>query len=466
MSKQHLFSDFKPVSTEDWEALIKASLKGAPYESLIRKSPEGITIKPFYNQNDLPESPSGTPKREGADWLICQHLVVREVKEANKKALRCLNSGANALNLHINTPLSAQELQHLLEGILPEHIELVFSGAFAGQELAGLLSDLLKARGLDVAQLGITIHCDPLSYLAANGNWLRNREEDFKALKNIRTAGFSIPVDATLYHNAGANTVQELALALAHAHEYLMSEGVAFAKQIYFHFACGSNYFFEIAKLRAARSLWAFLLEQYEHRAPMHLHCETSCRNKTLYDPHNNILRATAEVMAASLGGANRMTIAPFDAIYKDNSELGERIARNQQLVLKAESYFDKVNDPAAGAYYVESLTNSIAEEAWKLFKTIEGKGGFLQCLENGFIQEMIEASAREQQQRFDKEEELLVGTNRYPNAEEQMTGLIKKAVFSDEADQETLLKPIIPVRLAEKLERKRLNEEKTAADA
>ncbi len=253
------------------------------------------------------------------------------------------------------------------------------------------------------------------------------------------------------FHQAGATTAQELAYSLGQASEYLaeLSErGIPVEKiadKISFHFAVGSNYFLEIAKFRAARMLWSRLVGEYgltpEEVPAMYIHAETSRWNQTVYDPYVNLLRSTTEAMSAVLAGVDSLSVLPFDAAYEEPTDFAVRLARNQQILLKEESYFDKVVDPAQGSYYIESITSSLAETAWNLFSEIEGAGGYTAAFYEGTIQDAIVSAAIERDQNIAQRKEILLGTNQYPNPAEEML---------DKADPEKVRSKVMDTDLAE----------------
>src|SRR5690606_6050154 len=227
--------------------------------------------------------------------------------------------------------------------------------------------------------------------------------------------------------------------------------------------AVGTNYFFEIAKLRALRILFNTLAKEYNHEFDCHIIATPTKRNKTLYDYNVNMLRTTTECMSAILGGANAIANLPYDALYHKDNEFGDRISRNQLLILKKESYFDKVNNPADGAYYIENLTNQMAEKALELFKDIEKNGGLITQLIEGTIQRKISESATKEQALFNEGKEVLLGINKYPNAQDQMKNDLELYPFVKQNPRKTLITPIIEKRLAEALEQERLEAEKNA---
>jgi methylmalonyl-CoA mutase len=256
--------------------------------------------------------------------------------------------------------------------------------------------------------------------------------------------------------------VQQLAYALAHANEYL-NHIVSETKQslsLTFKIATGPNYFFEIAKIRALRKLYATLANEYGINETCHIIATPSKRNKTLYDYNVNLLRSTTECMSAVLGGADTVCNMPYDALYHKSNEFGERISRNQLLILKHESYFDTVSNPADGTYYIESLTDELAEKALQLFKEIEKGGGFLQQLKEGTIQKKIKESAEKEQKQFDSGELKLLGTNYHPNKNDRMKNDLELFPFVKHNPVKTLIAPIIEKRISEITEQERLNQE------
>ncbi|MEE0975032.1 MAG: methylmalonyl-CoA mutase family protein, partial [Muribaculaceae bacterium] len=246
-----------------------------------------------------------------------------------------------------------------------------------------------------------------------------------------------ISVDSAMLNNSGAYIFQELGYALAWGAEWLnllTEAGLTVdqaAKRIKFNMGISSNYFMELAKFRAARMLWAQIVEQYKPECKcsckMMTHATTSTFNLTVFDAHVNLLRTQTEAMSAALAGVDSITVTPFDATYKTPDAFSERIARNQQFLLKEESHLDKIVDPAGGSYYVETLTVSIAQEAWKLFLEVEEKGGFLACVNNGDVQKAVNASSEKRHGDMARRKEILLGTNQYPNFGEMAAEKIVK---------------------------------------
>lgn len=460
MSNKKLFNDFQEVSAKAWKQKIQVDLKGTDYnENLVWESPEGIKVKPFYHQDDNVLSPSISKSKAG--WKIGHTIYAGNAIMANGKALEFLEMGVESILFII--PSKEIEIGELLKGIDIEMAPVYFELQFLSSDYIKQIADVV-AKAVD----NIFINIDIIGNLAKSGNWFDTLDNDHQVLGNILDTGppNSVQVDVSLYQNAGANMVQQLAYALAHANEYLnhYEKVIASATKqsctISFKVSVGTNYFFEIVKLRALRLLWKTLATEYGIRGDCHIMAQPTKRNKTLYDYNTNMLRTTTESMSAVLGGADVVFNAPYDAIYHKTNEFGERIAVNQLLLLKTESHFDKVDNAADGAYYIENLTQQLAEKALQLFKTLEKNGGFLKYLKDHTIQKRIKESAQKEQAKFDAEQEVLVGTNKFQNPDDKMKGDLELYPFVKTNARKTLIEPIIERRLAEALEQKRLDEE------
>lgn len=454
-----LFDEFDTVSAKQWKQKIQVDLKGADYnETLVSKTNEGIDIKPFYHRDDF-KSGFQASGSKATQWKICQRIFVAHTESANKKAMEVLDRGAESLLFVV--PSEDIDIASLLMNIdlqvTPVHFELqIFSLAYIEK-----LNHFFIDKNAEVY-----LHTDIIGNLAKEGNWYHNLKEDMlmmgNVLKKCNALSGIISIDASHYQNAGANIPQQLAHALAHANEYMNRFEQDLAdKPVIFKLAIGTNYFFEIAKVRALRKLWDSLANEYKTNSDCHIIAVPSKRNKTLYDYNVNMLRTTTECMSAILGGADTICNLPYDALYHKDNEFGERIARNQLLILKEESYFDKVNNPADGTYYIETLTQQLAESALRIFKDIEANGGFLSQLKEGTIQRKIRESASKEQAKFDAGEEILLGTNKHPNEDDRMKDDIELFPFVKTKPRKTLIEPIIERRLAEKLEQERLKTEK-----
>ncbi len=456
MSK-NLFDDFKSVSSKEWKQKIQADLKGADYnENLIWKSPEGIHVKPFYHRDDFEEGFSPIPGQPSR-WNIGQFIFIDDVNIANKLALDALQRGAEALFF---TAEKTFDIDALFENISIENHLFYFDLKFLSPEFCN--HPAFANLACQKAGANIFLLNDIINHHTQDGNWYNTLKEDFSQLEEIVVKTKILSVNASSYQNAGATSTQQLAYTLAHANEYLNAFGnnTASIEKVIFKISVGTNYFFEIAKVRALRLLYASLAREYGVTEVCHIIALPSNRNKTLYDYNVNMLRTTTECMSAVLGGADTICNVPYDAIYHKSNEFGERISRNQLLILKHESYFDSITNASDGSYYIESLTTQLAEKALEIFKDIEKGGGFLNQLKEGIIQKKIKESAAKEQLAFDKGEKALLGTNKHPNKEDRMKNDLELYPFVKTKPRKTFIEPIIERRLAEKVEQERLDNE------
>lgn len=457
MSKHDLFSEFNPVTAKAWKQKIQVDLKGADYNNtLIWKSPEQIHVKPFYNSEDLkPETYS--PNTKATTWTINEHVYVNNETSANNKAQSALKKGASAITFSINTEQCNIDL--LLKDLDLASTDIYFQLSFLSSDFVMKLDEFAFKNAAS-----FYVSTDIIGRLAESGNWYTTLQNDHANLERILDScsnlKSSVSVNMSLYQNAGATCVQQLAYGLAHANEYLNYFKNQTNTLFTFKVAVGSNYFFEISKLRALRLLWQTLASEYQNNTNCHIVAYPTSRNKTIYDYNTNMLRSTTECMSAILGGANSISNTAYDSIFHKTNEFGSRIARNQLLILKHESYFDKVNNPSDGSYYIESLTQQLAEKALQLFKDIEAYGGFLNQLKEGIIQKKIKESALKEQDDFNTGKVVLVGTNKYPNTKDSMKDNLELYPFLKNNPRKTLIEPILSKRLAETYEQERLKHE------
>lgn len=453
MSTPNLFNQFEPISTKQWKQQIQFELKGLDYnETLVWESPEGIKVKPFYhNDETLSNISTVAPKKP---FTIIQNIFVHDVRKSNARALDTLHKGAESIRFTFEN--DSVSMEQLMQNLPLQNITYYFHLPFLSIDLVNTIHTFATKNNATVYTL-----IDPIGHLEKEGNWFENLEKDFEKLNAIASKT-SIPfltISSGIYQNAGANIVQQLAYTLAHINEYF-NRIPAINQPISVEISVGTNYFFEIAKLRAFRILINTLASAYDHNLECHVIATPTKRNKTVYDYNVNMLRTTTECMSAILGGADGVANLPYDALYHKDNEFGDRIARNQLLVLKHESYFDKVNNPADGAYYIESVTEQLAEKALELFKDIEKNGGLISQLIDGTIQRKINESAHKEQELFDSGKEVLLGTNKYPNKNDHMKNDLELYPFVKQNTRKTLIVPIIEKRLAEKIEQERLSQE------
>lgn len=485
--QEKLFTDFPAITTEEWMAKINADLKGADFEKkLVWKTTEGFKVAPFYRKEDLaglktPDSlPGEFPYVRGTkienDWFVRQDISVKNVKEANKKALDILNKGINSLGFNIKgSDVNADNIALLLQGILVEIVEINFNTCHSKvAELLKVLTNYLKNNNIDPSKVKGSINYDPFKSIlkrgADNPNWVDETKSILQAAKDLPQMKV-LNINAVRFCNAGSYIYQELGYALANGSELLsaLTEiGLSVAEitqRIKFNFGIGTNYFMEIAKFRAARWLWAQIVNAYggsHEDAKIHIHAETSTFNMTVFDAHVNLLRTQTEAMSATIANVDSLTVLPFDITYKESDEFAERIARNQQLLLKEECHFDRTIDPSAGSYYIENLTNAIAEQAWSLFLQTEEKG-FYHGLKSGDIQQAIKTSANARFKAVATRREILLGTNQYPNFTEKAGDKIIQKQSNCSCEQGEL-ESLPNVRLASDFENLRLATERSGA--
>ncbi len=496
--KEKLFNDFPPVSTERWMEVITTDLKGGDFQKkLVWKTNEGFNVNPFYRAENIEgffwtdNLPGQFPYVRGVKkdnvWYVRQEIDVKDFTEANKKARSLLKKGVTSLGFYLpKRNLSVENLSILLDGISPEEIELNFKTCISKTaELAKLVVEYLTSQHVDVKKCFGSIGFDAFRKILKKGidvpAWADNAAEIVKITEPLPRYR-SLVVTGSLFSDAGAYIFQELGYSLAYGNQLLgtlIEKGLdasTVAKKIRFEFGAGANYFMEIAKFRAARWLWAFIVDAYQppcHHdcdnkteagicrcsGKMNIHAVTSAFNQTVYDPYVNLLRTQTEAMSATIGSVNSLTVRPYDEAYETPSEFAERIALNQQLLLKEESHFDKIIDPSSGSYYIENLTASIAEQAWKLFLEIE-EIGFYQALKSGSLQDSIAASAEARFKALANRREILLGTNQYPNFTEKMADKMQNPqthVCGCTDGEQTPLKPLRIQRLAQQFNKLRL---------
>lgn len=442
---EKLFTEFPPVPTEKWEEVITADLKGADYErKLVWKTGEGFNVRPYYRAENLEgikflgsqagEFPYVRGTHAHNRWRVHQTVSVVCPKEANAEALKILNAGVDSLGFCIaSADFSAADLDMLLKDICIPAVEITFCGEKTAH-VAELVLAKVEKEGIAKEDVRIAFCIDPLvkglsskgEFCSPNGEKciariveLIHKTKEYKHVRIVTVAGQT-------FGNSGSTIVEELAFTLSAGHDYLVrltDAGLdvdAAARKLRFSFSVSSNYFMEIAKFRAARMLWANIVKGYgpakNCACKMHIHAETSRWNQTVYDPYVNMLRGTTEAMSATIAGVHSLEVTPFDTSFENPTEFSKRIARNVELLLKNESHFDQVVDPAGGSYYVENLTQSIAAEAWKLFLEIEEKGGYTEAYKAGLIVERIKASAAAKDKNIATRRQTLLGANQYPN--------------------------------------------------
>jgi len=449
-NKEKLFDQFTPNTKQEWLDKVTADLKGADFnKKLVWRTNEGFNVQPMYRAEDIKdfkttdslpgEFPFVRGTRTDNTWYIREDIVVKDAKEANEVALDLLDKGITSFGFILEIEATEEVVATLLKDIDITKVEINFGGCpNKALGTAKALAEYLKKYDALDAIKG-SIEFDPFKRQLKHG---KPFPKDIKALAvELYEAAKEMPnlrlfaVDSKYLCNAGAYIYQELGYALSWGTEWmniLTDAGISAdeaAKRIKFNMGISNNYFMELAKFRAARMLWAQIVKQYkpscDDACKIALHATTSEFNQTIFDAHVNLLRSQTEAMSAALAGVDSITVLPFDKQYKEPDEFSKHLARNQQLLLMEESHLNKVIDPAGGSYYVETLTVSIAEQAWKIFLATEDKGGFNATLENGDVQKDVNATAEKRHLDVARRKEQLLGTNQFPNFNEMASDKI-----------------------------------------
>ena len=466
------FSEFPPTPYEEWRKVVDKFLKGAPFEKrLITKTYEDIDLQPMYRREDvaglphLDSLPGFAPYLRGTSplgyvtqsWDVAQELPYATPAAFNEALRADMSRGQNAVNLVLDHPTlsgvdadqaeaaqvgkgglsisSVADLARALDGVDLETTPIYIQASASALTFTALLAALVNQQGKSLAKVRGAVGMDPLSQLARDGHLSRDLDGIYGVMAQLTTWAVAnapqlqtITVQGHPYHNGGASTTQELAFALATAVEYIramQNRGLNIddiAPRIRFSLSVGTNFFMEIARLRAARLLWAKIVKAFggsDESQKMSLHARTSSWNQTVYDPHVNLLRATTEAFSSAVGGCDSLHISPFDELLRTPDEFSRRIARNTHTVLREESHITRTVDPAGGSWYVENLTDSVGRKAWALFQEIEKQGGMVKALEAGAPQKQVADTAAKRAANIAKRKDIFVGSNMYPNLKE-----------------------------------------------
>ena len=490
--REKLFSSFPPVTVTDWEAKIKDDLKGADYaKKLIRKTLDNISIKPYYTKEDLEqvrflEQPAGAFPYLRGDKTCCNHWEIRQdfkvtdIETAIERAFLASSRGVTSVGFDLSGKgdLYYHDFKKLISAFDLSKLHINFITTDTAPLIMGFLLKSLDEDGINRSAFSGSLEFDPLGHLVLTGGYYRSEHDDMQDAAELLHTAMEIPglrvlaVNSHYFSDNGASIVQELAFGLSMISDYLVRftneehSAADILRHMQWNLGTGSDYFMEIAKVRAARMLVSALLSGFDadkKDAPVFINSITTKWNKTLYDPHVNLLRSTTEAMAAILGGCNSLLVRPFDAAYNEPTDFSERLARNIQIILKEESYFNKVVDPAAGSYYIESLTASLIRHAWDLFLSIDEQGGFIKSFLSGFITGEVSKMTQQRKEMVASRREMLLGTNQYPNVNESVTGCISEMIAFPEvpAAQIKLADPLIPARAAAEFEKLRLSVER-----
>jgi len=430
-----LFTEFKSPDYETWLNQIKKDLKDKPLDALISNPEKDIEIKAYYhpeknNYKGTENTFANNFKRESNEWKIRKIYS----SNANKKILTDLNEGVDAISLEGNDQKQFDA----------DTKEILFD--FIGSDIRfGIKSSAISLQVPKQSYLNFDI----VSLNAKNGEW-NNSLDDFFEFYQSNPNNKNIWVDGNLYGDSGASTIQELAFTIAHLNEYIQFlkdkkvDLKTINKKIVIELSVNENYFVNIAKFRVIRELISLLFSGYDSKLEIQspsIFAKTSHRFLATNDHNNNLLRETTQAMSAVLGGCDALTITHLNSTNAEDQELNERMAKNTQLVLREESYFAKVNDAAAGSYYVEELTNQLLEKSWKLFLEIENNGGLISSLKNNFIQSLIDENKKDLIDKMLNGKQTFLGVNKFQSKlekwiepkksnEEQKSSFKKLSVF------------------------------------
>lgn len=416
-----LFNSFKPVDAKEWKNLVQAELKGADFtETLCWDTPEGFQVKPLYTQEDVQSSSFLTEKNK---WKIITSFIP-------------------SMDIPYGSTDGIFLKKKQLAEFFPTKEELLFTESRNDMPI-------LKAHNNNTY-----LDFDPLGDLAQFGNWINeSKEETVDTLKNLLHSDYQKPVSINIsrFQNAGANHAEQLALMLLMASEYAQLIDKEILSKIWVINAVGHNFFFEIAKLRAMRILWANLCSSFNVESDLFILSESSLRNKSAMDKYNNIIRTTFESAAGIFGNSDAVMVHPYDDLFVEEKEMSLELGFKQQFILREESFLNQYIDPLKGAYFVENLTEQLAKQAWEIFQRFEANGGYIENLNNNAIQEMISASANKEQQLFNDNKLNLIGINKYPKADDNFVKYQLKE--TEKACGKTLFKTVMTKRLAEESE-------------
>ena len=481
-----LFSEFPAISPEEWKEKIINDLKGKEYSSLLNKTEFGSQFEPFYTEETLENIeavknyPGKYPFIRGTQtqnsWIITQPVFVSSFENANTEAVKLLNNGVEEIIFVLQNKniFKYEDLETILKNINLSKHRISFKKQKDIITLQKLFVEYIEKNSFDKTKIKGNFNYSPLACYAVKGHFPPNENKKLEHLyKLLKITKEQLPnynlvnISTVPFYNSGANTLQEIAIALSQAVEYmaLLSEVDKnilpdLLKYSEFTIPIGSDYFIEIAKIRALRWLWAKITKQYGITSTdlqkIKINAVSSLRNKTVYDAHVNMLRVTTETMSAAIAGVKSIAILPFDITYKEPDEFSYRIAKNVQILLKQESYFDKITDPAGGSYYIETLTKELANKSWKLFLELEETNGYLANIENNKIQNLIEETTKIRKQKIATAQHSILGTNKYPNPKETLGNKATKKLFQETPENKNF-KLLNPHREAEEFEKLRI---------
>jgi methylmalonyl-CoA mutase len=468
-----LAADFPPATYDDWRKLVDGVLKGAPFERLVGKTYDGLTIEPIYSRAKGAGPIAG--RAAAAPWQVMQRIDHPGAAQANAQALHDLENGASGLTLvfagangayGFGLEPSAEAVEKVLDGIFMDAgISIELQIGPQSRMAAIHVAEYLKRKRIDLAACNIRFGLDPIGACAVWGSspyaWPEIVPAVTGAIKGLAAMGFKGPfaaADGRVIHDAGGSEVQELAFVLATGVAYLRaieSAGVALEAaqdMIYARLSADADQFLTMAKFRALRLLWARIEQACGLTAkPLFIAADSAWRMLTQRDPYVNMLRATMATFAAGLAGANAITVLPHTLALGLPDPFARRVARNTQLVLLEESNLAKVSDPAAGSGGIETLTGQLCEAAWSLFQDIEKTGGVFSALEQNLIQRKVAATRILREANIARRKKVLTGATEFPNLHEAHIAVLdaKPAALAPYDEAKFKFDALPPMRLA-----------------
>jgi len=465
--------EFPPTNYEQWRTLAEEALRGAPFEKLVSRRYEGIEVQPLYARGDAAadDDPCGFPGQRpfvrgsrplGASkqgWDLRQTYAHPDLAVANQEILDDLNGGATSLMLRFDAAASRgldpndeaaaelagtcglmayslKDMIALLSRVPLDRVAIALDAGAAYIPAAAILASVWREQNVAPEQASGALNADPLRVLARCGELPCSLDDALASvaqLANWTAENYpqvsSVGVDTSPYHDAGATATQDLAFGVATGIEYLRAMTAAgldvdaAAKQILSQIDLGTHHFLAIAKLRAARRLWSRAIEASggsETAGAMRIHAKAGNRVLTKRDPYVNLLRNTVAVFAAGIGGAEVITSVPFDALLGLPDEFSRRIARNTANILEQEAHLNQVVDPAGGSWYLDSLTEELADRAWSIFQEVERQGGMRKALTSGWVAQQIGEAYSQRLKDLARRKEGITGVSEFPDVHEE----------------------------------------------
>lgn len=459
-NKERFFPEFDFPTRQDWkEASIKA-LKGADFDRKILKNTyEGITLKGIYTKEDWDNAPHISNQYPGyypfsrgneptgslkQAWLLAQEIPYLLPRDFNKAAIRDIEMGLEMLYVHVNSSSGRSgvilsdmsDFETAFEGIDLAKTAIMFEAGTNAYAVASIFSAYLNKHKISKDKVSVFFGLDPIGDFARNGSintefsiYFDQVAELTAFVSKYMPLSKSIKMNGNIFHNAGSNKVQEIAYAMATGVDYIRRLGKrgmklsSIARRIYLSISAGSNYFMEIAKIRAARLVWSKIIREFggnEDDQKLHIHVNTSARDRSKFDPYVNMLRNTSQAFSAVLGGCDSLMTGFFDEVWGLPSDFSRRMSRNTQHVLREEAHITDTIDPAGGSWYIESVTYELAEKIWEEFRLVEQQGGALEALKNNFLQDRINENFAARIKNLSTRKDVILGTNKYPNLNEK----------------------------------------------